>query len=372
MLKIGLVGVGGISGAHIPAWNAMEDTTLTAICDIRPERMEPYPEPHHYTSIDEMLEKEELDILDICLPTYLHVPTAVKAMKKGIHVLSEKPISLKEEDIELAYSTAKENNVCFMIAQVLRFWPEYELIKELYDSGKYGKLLSGYMGRLGSYPAWSWDNWMMDEKRSGLVPYDLHIHDLDFLVYAFGKPEASLKHRAKQPNQDYLTAVYEFPGFFVTTEASWYASAYPFGASYRFQFEDALVTYEKGECKIYENNGSIYSPTEQATGDTGSINLPKEGGFQVPAFAQHPAVTVSHSGSRQPALIALAAQTRCRRLYAERKHAAVVVFASKQVPFQKVPGETAACPIANSGLKHPELHLLIIGKSPRIIVAGHL
>ena len=101
MLKIGLVGVGGISGAHIPAWNAMEDTTLTAICDIRPERMEPYPEPHHYTSIDEMLEKEELDILDICLPTYLHVPTAVKAMKKGIHVLSEKPISLKEEDIEL-------------------------------------------------------------------------------------------------------------------------------------------------------------------------------------------------------------------------------------------------------------------------------
>ncbi len=196
MLKIGLVGVGGISGAHIPAWNAMEDTTLTAICDIRPERMEPYPEPHHYTSIDEMLEKEELDILDICLPTYLHVPTAVKAMKKGIHVLSENPISLKEEDIELAYSTAKENNVCFMIAQVLRFWPEYELIKELYDSGKYGKLLSGYMGRLGSYPAWSWDNWMMDEKRSGLVPYDLHIHDLDFLVYAFGKPEASLKHRA--------------------------------------------------------------------------------------------------------------------------------------------------------------------------------
>ena len=120
---------------------------------------------------------------------------------------------------------------------------------------------------------------MMDEKRSGLVPYDLHIHDLDFLVYAFGKPEASLKHRAKQPNQDYLTAVYEFPGFFVTTEASWYASAYPFGASYRFQFEDALVTYEKGECKIYENNGSIYSPAEQATGDTGSINLPKSDAY---------------------------------------------------------------------------------------------
>ena len=141
MLKIGLVGVGGISGAHIPAWNAMEDTTLTAICDIRPERMEPYPEPHHYTSIDEMLEKEELDILDICLPTYLHVPTAVKAMKKGIHVLSEKPISLKEEDIELAYSTAKENNVCFMSALLERCWEKQEPKDKLLEHGGRVELL---------------------------------------------------------------------------------------------------------------------------------------------------------------------------------------------------------------------------------------
>lgn len=43
MLKVGLVGVGGISGAHIPAWEAMEDAELTALCDIRSERMEPYP-----------------------------------------------------------------------------------------------------------------------------------------------------------------------------------------------------------------------------------------------------------------------------------------------------------------------------------------
>ena len=73
MLKVGLIGVGGISGSHIPAWDAMEDTELAALCDIRPERMEPYPDKRHYTDLDEMLEKEELDILDICLPTYLHV-----------------------------------------------------------------------------------------------------------------------------------------------------------------------------------------------------------------------------------------------------------------------------------------------------------
>ena len=66
MLKVCLVGVGGISGAHIPCWEKMEDAELVALCDIRPERMEPYPDKRHYENLAEMLEKEELDILDIC------------------------------------------------------------------------------------------------------------------------------------------------------------------------------------------------------------------------------------------------------------------------------------------------------------------
>ena len=202
MLKIGLVGVGGISGAHIPAWEAMEGAELVAICDIRTERMEKYPEKRHYTDFEEMLNNEELDILDICLPTYLHADFAVKAMEKGINVICEKPISLKEEDVERVYSTAEKNNVKFMVAHVLRFWPEYELLKEIYDTKKYGKLLSGTMIRLGGYPKWSWDGWMMDEKRSGLVPFDLHIHDLDFMVYTFGEPKVKYQYRSKLPKQD--------------------------------------------------------------------------------------------------------------------------------------------------------------------------
>ena len=70
----------------------MEDTELVAICDIRPERMEPYPDKRHYIDFDEMLQNEELDILDICLPTYLHAVFAIKAMERGIHVICEKPI----------------------------------------------------------------------------------------------------------------------------------------------------------------------------------------------------------------------------------------------------------------------------------------
>lgn len=275
MLKVGLVGVGGISAAHIPSWGAVENAELVALCDIRPEMMEKYPNMRHYTDLDEMLAKEDLDILDICLPTYLHVGAAVKAMEKGIHVISEKPISLKEEDVQRAYSAAKKNNVKFMVAQVLRFWPEYELIKELYDSKKYGKLLSGYMSRLGIGPKWSWDNWMMDESRSGLVPYDLHIHDLDFMVYTFGQPANVQKHRSKRPEQDYISAVYEYPEFFITAETAWYAAPMPFAAGFRFQFEEALVTYKDGVCIIYQNDGKVIdlSAVPEDSIDTSAINL---------------------------------------------------------------------------------------------------
>ncbi len=279
MLRVGMVGIGGISGAHIPAWEAMEETELTALCDIRPERLEPYPDKHLYTDFEEMLNGEQLDILDICLPTYLHADFAIRAMERGIHVICEKPVSLKGEDVERVYDAARRNGVKFMVAQVLRFWPEYELLKEMYDSGKYGKLLSGAMSRLGQIPKWSWDNWMSDEKRSGLVPFDLHIHDLDFLVYVFGKPGDARVHRAKRPEQDYFSVVYEYPEFFITTEAAWYASPYPFAASFRFQFERAILAYEKEQCVLYEADGTVTDLTEAAEGDTGGINLPKSDAY---------------------------------------------------------------------------------------------
>ena len=272
MLKVGLVGVGGISGAHIPAWQSMEDVELGALCDVRPEQMTRYPELRQYTDMDDMLAKEQLDILDICLPTYLHADAAVKAMERGIHVLSEKPVSLKTEDVHRLYETAKRNNVRFMVAQVLRFWPEYVYLKEIYDSGRYGKLLSGRMARLGHMPGWSWDNWMKDESRSGLVPFDLHIHDLDFMVYTFGKPKQVSSFRARRPDQDVFTAVYQFDGFYVDSEATWYAAPYPFHATYRFQFEKALIVLD-GALTVYEVDGKTFTVGADG-GETGGIELP--------------------------------------------------------------------------------------------------
>ena len=88
MLKVAVVGVGGISGAHIPVWEAMEDAELVALCDINQERLDLYPGKRGYLEFDEMLEKEDLDIIDICLPTYLHAEYSIRAMEKRIPLVS--------------------------------------------------------------------------------------------------------------------------------------------------------------------------------------------------------------------------------------------------------------------------------------------
>lgn len=279
MLKVCLVGVGGISGAHIPAWKNMSDVELTGICDIRPEQMEKYPEINRYTDFDEMIEKEKPDIVDICLPTFLHIEYSLKAIRRGINVICEKPVSLHRDDIEKVYGAAKENGVHFMIAQVLRFWPEYEFVEEVYRTGKYGRLLSGNMSRLSLRPKWTWDGWMTDEKRSGLVPFDLHIHDLDFMVWAFGKPVNAYRNRSKQPDQDYISATYEYDGFFINTEASWYNSPIPFEMSFRFQFEKAVIVFKEGKLTIYESNGNTILPGESSSADTGDISIPKSDAY---------------------------------------------------------------------------------------------
>ena len=278
MYKVALVGLGGISNTHLPVWKELDDCELVAVCDTRPEQMDAYPDARHYTDFYEMLEKEKLDILDICVPTFLHTKFALAAMKKGIHVLCEKPVSMEVGDVELLYRTAEENHVKFMVAQCIRFWPEYVLLKEIYDTGRYGKLLSGEMERLGCYPKWSWDGWMMDEPRSGFVPFDLHIHDLDFVVYAFGAPVKVDHFRSKQKDQDFLHAVYSYPDFFISAEASWFAAPYPFHMSFRFQFEEAVVAYEGAKLSIYQRDGKVVCPFDDTDAAEFS-QLPQSSGY---------------------------------------------------------------------------------------------
>lgn len=279
MLKVGLLGAGGISGAHMWGWKEYPDAEVIAVCDIRPEMLEKYPDTHHYSCFEDMVKNEQLDIVDICLPTYLHAEYSIKALNLGINVLCEKPISLNRDDVAKIYSAAENNGVKFMVAHVLRFWPEYDYIKRLVENGQFGKILSGKMTRISSIPIWSWDGWMQDEKRCGLVPYDLHIHDLDWLVYVFGIPDRVQSSRVKRPDQDSFSAIYNFGDLFVNCESAWYAGKIPFEASFRFQFENAVVVNAAGKMIAYKNDGQVIDLAENNDEKSDFINLPKTNAY---------------------------------------------------------------------------------------------
>lgn len=276
MLNVAIVGTGGISGAHISGWKHIPEAQIVAVCDIRPEKADEAAATtgaKAYYDYETMLASEAFDVLDICVPTYLHADFAVKAMEKGIHVLMEKPISLHEADVRRVYETARTHNVRVMVAQVLRFWSAYMRLKDAYDNKTYGALLSGSMTRLGNMPKWSWDQWMTDPARSGLVPFDLHIHDLDFMVYAFGAPKSVDCDRARNARQDYLHAVYQYDDFFVVAEAAWFDCTYAFRSSFRFQFERAVMEYADKKLTIFHQNGEV-EEIPDGGGLVNGINLP--------------------------------------------------------------------------------------------------
>ncbi len=276
MLKVGVLGVGGISGAHIPAWNRIEQAKLVALCDIRPEQLEPYKDGsyHLYTDFEDMIANEDLDIIDICLPTFLHVEYSIKAMQKGINVLCEKPISLNSEDVKKVYAAAKQHNVKFMVAHVIRFWDEYVFLKDIIDTKKYGKLKNGHIERMGNTPKWSWDDWMADPQRSGLVPFDLHIHDLDWLIYTLGKPTSISVNRVKSGKSDYMNGLYNYDGFFITAHSAWFDNEFNFTYGYRFMFEDAVIELKSGTLTVFETSGKTYTVGGDISSDDACINLP--------------------------------------------------------------------------------------------------
>lgn len=132
---------------------------------------------------------ESIDLVSICTHTDTHVDLAIAALNAGKHVLVEKPIAIKPEDVgRLADAAAGSDRVC-MPAMCMRYWPAWVKLHEFITSRRYGVVRSAEFHRLGSRPTWAAE-FYADEARSGGALYDLHIHDTDFIVHCFGVPDA--------------------------------------------------------------------------------------------------------------------------------------------------------------------------------------
>lgn len=193
MLKAAIIGCGFIHGTHRNAYAQLEKeglAKLVALCDVREEKLTelPYDGLNLYTDVDELIEKEELDMVSLCIPTYLHKDMAIKFMRKGIHVVCEKPMALQYEDCMEMIKVSEETGKRLMIAHCVRFGKELRVIKDIIDSGKTGALLSAFFQTGDGSPYWGFEDWYKDDARSGGCMLDLQAHNIDLINWYFGMP----------------------------------------------------------------------------------------------------------------------------------------------------------------------------------------
>ena len=105
-MRVGIIGLGIIGKVHKSVLTAMGEN-IVAICDIDKTVLSAYSEINCYTDYKEMLERERLDVVHICTPHYLHTEMILAALGKDIHVLCEKPLCIKTEDIPLILAAEK-------------------------------------------------------------------------------------------------------------------------------------------------------------------------------------------------------------------------------------------------------------------------
>lgn len=269
MLKVGIIGFGGIAGVHYQCWCALEQyAKVVAIADLREERRAEIPADKGiaiYENGDDLLENADVDIIDICVPTYEHTRFAVAAMKKGRHVFMEKPVCLNEEEAQLLLKTQEETGAKVQVGHVVRFEDAYPKLKEFVDNNTYGKLICAEFHRLAAHVLWSWDNWYQDPDRSGSVALDLHVHDVDFVRYLMsGDPDtvSSVGTRNKDGVLQQIFTTYQYGDTIITAIGSWdFANAFPFTQTFYAKFEQATVVYGADrKVTIYTKNGETLTP----------------------------------------------------------------------------------------------------------------
>ena len=275
MLKFAIIGFGGLGKTHFgdvaEITRKAGDVQLVAICDVDENAFRTQTSTnlgenrqnldlsayHLYTDVEDMLDKEEIDFVITALPTCIHEKIAVMAMERGIHVFSEKPMALNLIQAKHMLDTSRKCNVKLMIGQCLRYFHDYAALKEIIDSQRYGRVVRADFHRLSPLPTWSWRNWMMDEEKSGGAALDLHVHDVDFIYWAFGMPKAVTSYATNgKMKHDSIGTVYHYDGMQVTAIGEWgLPGSFPFTVGALVRFENATVKMAPDGLTVYPEEG---------------------------------------------------------------------------------------------------------------------
>lgn len=236
MVTVGLIGAGGISNAHLPAYRNRPDAVeLNGVCDADESRAADAVGEFgvdSWTDYETFLAEADVDAVDIALPHHLHYPVAKAALEAGKHVLVEKPFATAFADALELVELADERDLRLMVGQMQRFHPPYRAIKRRLEAGDLGPIRHARVDAIANqedlygYPHWLYDG----EKAGGGAVIGYAVHKLDLLRYFLGDVERAVSwertvDERMDDAEDYSVGLLSFEGgtladFFATTSAA--------------------------------------------------------------------------------------------------------------------------------------------------------
>ena len=224
MTSVGILGAGGMGNVHARQYRKMSDVELYFF-DPLPEKAEAFSKQWSakpLASVEEIISK--VDVVDVCLPTDLHLEAGMAAIASGRAVFIEKPIARTMEDCVSLIDAASKAGVPLMVGQVVRYFADFATGNRLVKQGAVGTPAAARTRRGGLAPMGS-RGWFQDHARSGGVLLDLAVHDFDWLLWTLG-PVTQVYSRSvgitRGSGADYALTTLSFEsGAVAHVEATW-------------------------------------------------------------------------------------------------------------------------------------------------------
>lgn len=207
-LRAGVIGVGSMGHNHARVYAGMEDIELAAVCDVSTaagQRVSSMYRCRAYTDYHEMIEREQLDMLSIVVPTAEHFAVASAVINRGISVLIEKPIAATIEQGQALIEAARRSGVVLTVGHIERFNPAIIALKNQMLDQELGQIFQISARRVGPFPARIMD--------VGVV-IDLATHEMDILNYLIAsdvnRMHVELHRHIHASHEDMLSAILRF------------------------------------------------------------------------------------------------------------------------------------------------------------------
>lgn len=230
-LKVGIVGLGWVSQIfHLPILSRMEDVEIVAVCDKDKSRSkmiaDKFNVPRAYTDYQQMLAKEEIEVVDVCTSTDTHLPITMAALEAGRDVFVEKPIARRYLEAVQMADAAKQFKKKVMVGMNNRFRPDTMILKSFVEKGEIGKIFyvkAGWLKRITPDNKWI----TQKDKSGGGVMLDLGIVMLDLILWLLGFPPVQrvnskmYMHKTKSVEDTAIVTLEMKYGITLVMESSW-------------------------------------------------------------------------------------------------------------------------------------------------------